>query len=139
MTASIEFLNTDGQENLSLDSKENPYHQDMEIREIVANWIKESRKSAGLTQTQLGESVGVSKQNVSHWESHKHEPSVTQLVRIGQVCRCHLPKELSIDGQLSEESLRFALAYQLLPQEFRMQILGALTTAEIAAKSLLRQ
>lgn len=111
----------------------------MEIQEIVAKWIKKSRLDAGLTGDQLGEALGVSKQNVSHWETMKHEPSFSQIVKIGAVCKARLPKELSTESQLTDETLKFALSYQLLPQEFRKQLLDSLTTAEIAAKALGRQ
>lgn len=108
----------------------------MDIQDVIAIWIKRSRLDAGLTGEQLGERVGVSKQNVSHWETGKHDPSVSQVVKIGEICKAKLPKELSTESQLNDEALRFALSYQSLPQQFRKQILDALTTAEIAAKSL---
>lgn len=111
----------------------------MDIQDIIASWIRHSRNQAGLSGERLGELIGVSKQNVSHWETKKHDPSIAQLVKIGQVCRSQLPQELAIENHLNEESLKFALAYQALPQEFRKQILDVLTTAEIAAKSLSRQ
>lgn len=136
MDQSIEKLDSWCQEKLDLACKENQYHPKMDIQDIVSAWIKKSRLDAGLTGEQLGERIGVSKQNVSHWETGKHDPSVCQIVKIGEICKAKLPRELSTESQLSDESLRFALSYQALPQQFRKQILDALTTAEIAAKSL---
>lgn len=139
MDKSIEFLDLKRQEKLDLPGKENQYHRLMGIQKIISSWIKRSRLEAGLTGEQLGEKLGVSKQNISHWETGKHDPSVSQVVKIGEICKARLPNELSTESQLSDESLRFALSYQALPQEFRKQILDALTTAEIAARALGRR
>lgn len=139
MSRSIDSLDSGSQEILDLESKEIQYHLRMEIVDIIAAWIKSSRLNSGLTQPQLGDLMGVTKGNVSAWEKKRHEPSVAQIVRIGQICKTPLPKELGIENRLDQETLRFALSYQALPIEFRKQILDTLTTAEIAAKSLARQ
>lgn len=57
----------------------------------LKTWIKQSREAAQLTQTELGEAVGVGKQNVSHWENGRHEPSFTQMVKISKVTKAKLP------------------------------------------------
>lgn len=48
----------------------------------VAAWVKAARESKGWTQQQLGDALGLSKANVSHWETEKHEPSFIQLLKI---------------------------------------------------------
>lgn len=50
-------------------------------------WVRSVRLSAELTQEQLGEKLGVTKGNVSAWETGKHEPSVAQVQRIAEVTR----------------------------------------------------
>jgi transcriptional regulator with XRE-family HTH domain len=54
-------------------------------REDVSQWIKRARASRGWRQEDLGEALGVTKANVSHWETGKHEPSFLQLLRIRDV------------------------------------------------------
>lgn len=53
--------------------------------ETIGDWIEKARKHRGWNQTQLGDEIGVSKANVSHWETGKHEPSFGQLLRIRDV------------------------------------------------------
>ena len=47
--------------------------------------IKERRKLAGLTQTQLGEAVGVRKNTVSDWERCKYKPDIETVAEIALV------------------------------------------------------
>jgi transcriptional regulator with XRE-family HTH domain len=54
-------------------------------------WVSTARKKAGLTQTQLGDAVGVGKQNVSAWENARHEPSFAQILKITQATGASLP------------------------------------------------
>nr|MBF0684264.1 helix-turn-helix domain-containing protein [Pseudomonas sp.] len=51
----------------------------------IKTWVRAARNHKELTQTQLGEAIGVSKGNVSAWENGRHEPSFDQLRRIGEV------------------------------------------------------
>ena len=53
----------------------------MELNERII----QARKQAGLTQEQLGEKLGVSRQAVSKWESGQANPDVTYIMEI-----CHL-------------------------------------------------
>lgn len=48
-------------------------------------WIRAARTHAQLTQTQLGELLGVSKGNVSAWENGHHEASVDQINKIAEI------------------------------------------------------
>lgn len=51
---------------------------------VLSDWVLACREAAGLTQAQLGDLVGVGKGNVSAWENARHEPSYTQILRIGE-------------------------------------------------------
>lgn len=44
--------------------------------------IKELRKAKRISQIELGEAVGVSKQCVSNWENDNVQPSIEMLVKI---------------------------------------------------------
>ena len=70
----------------------------MELNERIAS----VRKAAGLTQEQLGELVGVSRQAVSKWESGvSHEPNDV------------LPMEEVVDGVVSYDTVFPKKAYAL--------------------------
>ena len=46
------------------------------------NRIKELRKSAKLSQEELAEKFGVERATISRWENQKHDPSISDLVRL---------------------------------------------------------
>jgi transcriptional regulator with XRE-family HTH domain len=47
--------------------------------------IRHLRKSAGLTQRQLAEAMGVNHMSIYHWESGRNEPSARQLKTLAEV------------------------------------------------------
>lgn len=50
----------------------------------LKDWVAAARGHAGWTQAELGERIGVGKQNVSHWEHGRHEPSIAQLRKMAE-------------------------------------------------------
>ncbi|HEY9061364.1 MAG TPA: helix-turn-helix transcriptional regulator [Pseudobacteroides sp.] len=73
----------------------------------MKNRLKELRESLGLTQEQLGELVGVSRQAINAIETEKFEPSIWLAYDIGKIF--HSPIE---DVFLFEESERKSRAQQ---------------------------
>lgn len=59
----------------------------MEIKE----WVKSARKHAKLSQQELGNSLGRSKANIGHWETGKHEPSISQVDQISRLTNYPAP------------------------------------------------
>lgn len=57
----------------------------------LKDWIRSARKMAGLTQVKLGETLGVTKGNVSAWEKGRHEASYAQLQQIAKLAHIPLP------------------------------------------------
>lgn len=51
----------------------------------MKSWIFNARTGAQLTQSQLGERLGVTKGNVSAWEKGRHKASLDQLMRIAEI------------------------------------------------------
>lgn len=136
MNASLDFLDFRCQYFLDPRGIDSQYHRAMELRDVIADWIRASRENAGLTQTQLGDHLGCTKGNVSGWEKKRHDPSLLQILKIAARCHVTLPREIGVESQLTPEALRFALAYQALPQDLRKRLQDNLVMAELAAKSL---
>lgn len=84
---SIEFLDSRSQENHDHGGVDFLYASRMELK----TWIRSARKKADLTQEQLGEKLGVTKGNVSAWETGKHEPSYAQIQEIAVITKCPMP------------------------------------------------
>lgn len=56
----------------------------------MKNRIKELRESLGLTQEQLGELVGVSRQAINSIETEKFEPSIWLAYDISKIFKCSI-------------------------------------------------
>ena len=48
-----------------------------------------ARKNANLTQKDLAACCGVSESTVANWEKGRSEPTITQAMKIGEVCGIH--------------------------------------------------
>lgn len=73
----------------------------------MKNRLKELRESFGLTQEELGELVGVSRQAINAIETEKFEPSIWLAYDISRVFRCSIEEVF-----LFEESARKSRAQQ---------------------------
>ncbi|MFT8351428.1 helix-turn-helix transcriptional regulator [Clostridium saccharoperbutylacetonicum] len=56
----------------------------------MKNKLKEYREAVGLTQEQLGELVGVSRQAINSIETEKYEPSIWLAYDISRVFHCSI-------------------------------------------------
>ena len=63
--------------------------------------IKQLRIGRGLSQVDLAEELGVSKQSVSNWENDNIQPSIEMLVKISHIF------SVSTDYLLGEDSREF--------------------------------
>lgn len=52
---------------------------------MFKNNLKQLRKEACLTQTQLAEKLGVSFKTLSHWEGGYTEPNLAMLVKLKEI------------------------------------------------------
>ena len=88
---------------LSQTGLENLYDAGMEIKDEIATWVRNARKSAGLSGEALGAKLalelrttrGNSKGNISHWELGKHQPSLSQLLAISKITGHPLPQSIA--------------------------------------------
>ena len=51
----------------------------------IADRIQSLRKSKGMSQEELADAVGVSRQAVSKWESGLSDPNTTNLISLGRL------------------------------------------------------
>jgi transcriptional regulator with XRE-family HTH domain len=83
------------------------------------NRLKEARLASGLTGAKLGEAIGCSKQNISHWEAGRFEPNLGYLAALCQVL--DVPADWLLLGKVPEElsvgALREARFYDALSPE----------------------
>ena len=64
---------------------------------IFPQRLKELRLKKGLTQTELGEKVGVKQNTFTNWENGKREPSYENLVKLADLF------EVSLDWLFGRE------------------------------------
>ena len=79
----------------------------MELKDRIAA----VRKAAGLTQEQLGELLGVTRQAVSRWESGQTTPDAATLAALCE--RLHVSADYVLLGKEPEEEQSAAPAYEL--------------------------
>ena len=77
--------------------------------------IKQLRIGRGLSQVDLAEKLGVSKQSVSNWENDNIQPSIEMLVKISHIF------SVSTDYLLGEDSREF-IEITGLKKEYRPHI-----------------
>ncbi len=64
---------------------------------IFTERLKELRLKKGLTQTELGEKVGVKQNTFTNWENGKREPSFENLIKLADLL------EVSLDWLFGRE------------------------------------
>lgn len=70
-----------------------------DLKQLLAGWIRQARKAAGLSQEdlgamlalELGDDRGYTKANISGWENLRHSPNLKQLMAIAKVTGAGLP------------------------------------------------
>lgn len=79
------------------------YDVDMELKDVIAKWVRSARASIGMSGSDLGAKLslalggarGHSKANISHWETGKHSPNLRQLLAISKITGFRLPEEIT--------------------------------------------
>lgn len=57
---------------------------------VIGERVREARKQAGLTQTQLSNAAGISRSYLADTEGGRYNPSVKTLLKIASVCHVDL-------------------------------------------------
>ena len=68
---------------------------------VLNERIKELRVARGLSQVELAEKIGISKQSVSNWENDNIQPSIEMLIKIARTF------SVSTDYLLGEDERTF--------------------------------
>lgn len=85
-----------------LEKPENPVHGERTQEEFLLDLgkrIHDLRKSAGLTQQELADQIGVSFQCISYAERGEREPKSTNLLKLANVL--HVSTDYLLTGKLS--------------------------------------
>ena len=93
---SIDFLLSDYIE-ISKDKYLKMQESDLIISNVFPQRLKEVRIKRGLTQTELGEKVGVKQNTFTNWEKGKREPSFENLIKLADLL------EVSLDWLFGRE------------------------------------
>lgn len=64
------------------DHEFNEHYLEVEKEYELIRLVVEARKSSGMTQKSLAESVGMSQQEISRFEREKHIPKLSNFIRI---------------------------------------------------------
>lgn len=106
-----------------------------ELRQIIADWIRDARKAADLSQEALGarlaseleEDRGYTKANISHWEKQKHSPSLRQIAAVARVTGQGIPEPIlqalgSSDSSGSANEDGVAVRHDMIPGAMRVRV-----------------
>ncbi len=66
----------------------------------IGDKIITARKNADLTQNQLAEILGVSRQSVSNWENNRAYPDIISVIKISDICNISLDSLLKNDEKM---------------------------------------
>lgn len=70
------------------------------IKTEIGDKILKARKNADLTQNQLAEMLGVSRQSVSNWENNRAYPDIISVIKISDICKISLDSLLKNDEKM---------------------------------------
>ena len=77
---------------------------------ILADKIIELRKKSGMTQDELAEKLGVSRQSVSKWEGAQSTPDLARILKLAEIFSVStdvlLKDELELEQNISTENIK---------------------------------
>ena len=73
------------------------------MEEMIGRKIRSLREQAGLTQEDVAEAMGVSRQAVSKWEANLSRPSAENLIRLARLFRVELTEIVSAREEMDTE------------------------------------
>ena len=109
--------------------------------------IRSARKSAGMSQEELGRKLGIGKSSVSEWESGKHPIPMDVMDQIAEILNVSVPHLMGWDlsqgdgliseTHLSPAALDVARRYDTLPEQAQKLISAIVLfeSADVATKN----
>ena len=94
--------------------------------ETFGSRMKQARRDAGLTQQQVAEKLGVNHSNVSQWESDKHTPQFSAIVKFCEETGVSL--DWLVLGR--EPNVKYDKRINDLPEALRDYVVATLIKAE---------
>jgi putative molybdopterin biosynthesis protein len=73
------------------------------IGELMMNAVSQKRKSSGLSQTELAQRCGISRQFLSLMESGKTQPNVQIAIHMAKVLQCNVEQLFELEADLKTE------------------------------------
>lgn len=68
----------------------------------IAVKIKDARQNANLSQEQVAEALGVSRQTISNWETGKTYPDIVSVIKMSDIYSISLDRLLKVDKPMSD-------------------------------------
>lgn len=68
----------------------------------IGNNLFQARKKSGLSQEEVGEKLGVSRQTISKWETNETLPDIYQSKKLAKIYNLSLDKLIEFDTDLQE-------------------------------------
>ena len=66
----------------------------------IGNRLKNARKNIGMTQEQVAEKIGVSRQTISNWENNKSYPDIVSVISLSDLYSVSLDELLKEDKRM---------------------------------------
>lgn len=66
---------------------------------MLCEQIKKLRKSRGISQVQLANQLGVTKQSISNWENDNIQPSIEMLMKLAEYFKVSTDYMLGLDSK----------------------------------------
>jgi len=69
----------------------------------ICEKLKKARTSAGITQEQVAEKIGVSRQTISNWENGKTLPDIMSVIKLSDLYQITLDELLKGDSKMMDK------------------------------------
>lgn len=115
------------------------YNDSMNQEIILARRIKQAREEAGLSQSRLGEYLGIDQPGISKLESGATEVGAIRLVRISEVLGRPVTWFLGIDTGLSDDEAEALHLYRQLESPALRENTLTILRAQVEADRQMRE
>lgn len=101
----------------------------------IGDRIKEKRKSLNMTQTQLSDALGISRQTLSKWKNDKTSPDVVKLMMLCNIFDETIEDFLNFYSDSENEIIRYMRKRMIVQRKFIKLLIGILLIVLISGCS----